>query len=84
VWRYLSKIVFVTGALLLILGIGVICGYASYSYVTKFMTNDDIPLIIRFAGIFVPLGMITLLLSVIVDRIKSKREERTYLKDLDS
>lgn len=83
-WRYLSKIVFVTGVLLLILGIGVICGYASYSYVTKFMTNDDIPLIIRFAGIFVPLGMITLLLSVIVDRIKSKREERTYLKDLDS
>ena len=81
-WRYLSKIVFVTGVLLLILGIGVICGYASYSYVTKFMTNDDIPLIIRFAGIFVPLGMITLLLSVIVDRIKSK--ERTYLKDLDS
>ena len=83
-WRYLSKIFFVTGVLLLILGIGVICGYASYSYVTKFMTNDDIPLIIRFAGIFVPLGMITLLLSVIVDRIKSKREERTYLKDLDS
>ena len=81
-WRYLSKIVFVTGVLLLILGIGVICGYASYSYVTKFMTNDDIPLIIRFAGIFVPLGMIILLLSVIVDRIKSK--ERTYLKDLDS
>lgn len=83
-WRYLSKIVFVTGVLLLILGIGVICGYASYSYVTKFMTNDDIPLIIRFAGIFVPLGMIILLLSVIVDRIKSKREERMYLEDLDS
>ena len=83
-WRYLSKIVFVTGVLLLILGIGVICGYASYSYVTKFMTNDDIPLIIRFAGVFVPLGMIILLLSVIVDRIKSKREERMYLEDLDS
>ena len=83
-WRYLSKIVFVTGVLLLILGIGVICGYASYSYVTKFMTNDDIPLIIRFAGIFVPLGMIILLLSVIVDRIKSKREERTYVQELDS
>ena len=83
-WRYLSKIFFVTGVLLLILGIVVICGYASYSYVTKFMTNDDIPLIIRFAGIFVPLGMIILLLSVIVDRIKSKREERMYLEDLDS
>lgn len=83
-WRYLSKIVFVTGVLLLVLGIGVICCYASYSYVTKFMANGDIPLIIRFAGIFVPLGMITLLLSVIVDRIKSTREERMYLKDLDS
>ena len=80
----LPRIIFITSVFLLILGVGVICGYASYSYVTKFVANDDIPLIIRFAGILVPLGLIILFISVLVDRIKSKREKRTYVQELDS
>ncbi len=82
--RHFSKSVFIIGVFLLVLGVGVLCGYASYSYVTKFMTDDDVPLIIRFAGILVPVGLFTLLLSVIADRIKSKKQEKQYLEELDS
>lgn len=62
---------------MVILGIGamLLVGYVGYYYVTLFVLNPDIPLILRLAITAIPVGLLLVLLSLIRERVRDIRRE---------
>ena len=64
-----------TGLILVGIGGATLLTYIGYYYVTLFLLNPVIPLIIRLALTAIPLGFLLVLASLVRERLRDKKRE---------
>lgn len=64
------------GLALLLIGIGVLILYWAYFVLLAIFSENDVPLVLKLAVPVTIIGMILLLVSVIRDRLRERKEEK--------
>ncbi len=64
------------GLALLLIGIGVLILYWAYFVLLAIFSENDVPLVLKLAIPVTIIGMILLLVSVIRDRLRERKEEK--------
>ncbi len=66
----------IIGLTILLAGALLIGGYAGYKYAIEFLRDTSIPGIVRYGLSAIIIGLIILLISLVLERIKDKKREK--------